>query len=160
MSPRPITRERNQLPLHISAANRPEFHAPPEAENSCCMGAAFTDGERCTCWVAISYPEQEERQEGPMNICRKMCHDCAYRNDSPERADAGGAVPDYGRDRPFVCHQGTPITTVWVHPMTGVTRKPERDSYVIAQADGRTWLADGRPGEFCAGWAAVNRVRA
>lgn len=42
------------------------LHAPEQTYNSCCYGAAFTDGERCTCWSAVVEPTPTtDVQEGP-----------------------------------------------------------------------------------------------
>jgi hypothetical protein len=60
---------------------------------------------------------------------------------------------------PFSCHQGMPRVTVWVHPMTGITRPVTEDDYKPATRGGRGWLADGTPAELCAGWGATNHIR-
>lgn len=89
---------------------------------------------------------------------RKACHDCAYRAGSPERQAAGGDLPGYSRHQPFFCHQGLAKVARWEHP-SGAVRTPLGDDYQPVTHLDTIWLADGRPGEYCAGWAAVNRIR-
>ena len=89
---------------------------------------------------------------------KKACHDCAYRAGSPERAADNDEIPTYSRHQPFMCHQGLAKVTRWVHP-TGAVILPSGDDYQPIQHLDAIWLADGRPGEYCAGWAAVNRIR-
>lgn len=133
--------------------------AAPDLEVPCCMTAAVTGGERCSCWrPVLDMQPSEALQEGPLLARRKACDDCAYRAGSPEREADGGALPDFGRHAPFMCHQGAPKVIRWEHP-SGAVIVPEGDDYQPTTRHGAIWLADGRPGEYCAGWAAVNRIR-
>lgn len=131
----------------------------PDPDLPCCMASAVTAGRDCTCWVPVlDLDLSDQLQHGPMNARRKACTDCAYRAGSPERQDDDGAIPDYGRTSPFVCHQGMAKVARWVHP-TGAVIVPDGDDYQPRQMSGCVWTADGRPAEYCAGWAAVNRIR-
>jgi hypothetical protein len=137
----------------------------------CCMAAATTGGEHCTCWQPVLAArddgglqlvvEQAEIQAGPSCARRSACDDCAYRNGSPERLEAGGDLPDYGTRDPFYCHDGMPLVVAWLHP-SGALR---RDRIEAGKADYHPrirsttpYRTDGRPGVLCAGWAAVNGV--
>lgn len=147
----------------------------------CCFAAANTEGDSCDCWIPVLWPEHETnrdghpiREEGPQNVKREMCSDCAFKPTSPERAKQDGAPLDYGPDRPFTCHtaegvdhysigqwsgHSMPRVTVWVHPPSGVTMPVTEDDYKPVSRGNRSWLADGSPAPFCAGWGAVNRIR-
>jgi len=135
----------------------PDRIPAPDLEVPCCMASAVSDGENCTCWrPVLDPPPSGEEQAGPMQALRRSCHDCAYRLDSPERA--AGEAPEFGPAQPFLCHQGMPRVIRWEHP-SGATITPEGDDYQPTEHGGRAWLADGRPGEYCAGWAATNQIR-
>jgi len=136
--------------------------APEQAFNSCCYGAAFTDGERCTCWTAIVEPKPTmDLQEGPMPVNRHRCHDCAYRLDSPERQQRDGDTMPYQPGGIFICHTGLPKSVRFVHPCGEVREVPagtDNDDYRPVERGDRAWQADGRPAVVCAGWAADDRA--
>jgi hypothetical protein len=154
----------------LGAANglRPEglsgWEDAPEGFVPCCYGAA-NDGPRgCTCWEPIFDVEQAPVQEGPMALRRKSCHDCAYRQGSPERErgefDECGGLSDVAGtgSRAFACHQGARRIVAWRHAILGVFPYAGAGDYRPPSEHGRMWLADGRPGEYCAGWAALRRA--
>lgn len=131
----------------------------PDEAYGCCEASAYTGGEQCTCWEPILDVEPTDAlQEGPMRVPRRACHDCAYRAGSPEREAADGALPDYSRDQPFMCHQGVAKVVRFEHPC-GAVIVPDGDDYTPTSRGDRVWMADGRPGEYCSGWAAVNSIR-
>ena len=134
---------------------------PPEGVYGCCWESVNTGGDRCSCWTPVLDVEPSaELQEGPTGARRKACHDCAYRAGSPERAELGG-LPEYGRHQPFLCHQGVGRIIAWIHPSGArVDVDPALDDYAPTQRGDRAWRSDGSPAELCAGWAAVNRIRA
>lgn len=134
---------------------------PPDEAMACCEAAVFSGHERCSCWTPVlDLVPSRDLQAGPMRVRKKSCHDCAYRAGSPEREAAGGALPDYGRSQPFLCHQGMPRAVRFVHPPTGAVIEVDGDDYHPVTAGERAWLADGRLAEYCAGWAKITRAEA
>ncbi len=156
--------------VHVSGAgvNVPASEAErgwaEDAYDVCCAGAAMFGVHRCTCWEPVYDLEQQPLEgdgEPPTEIPTraKCCHDCAYRNGSPEKEAGDGewlddlaAMP--GRE--FWCHQGVRRVVAFRHPDgrelpagEGDYRPPQgpRERPVI-------WKADGTVGERCAGWAA------
>lgn len=88
----------------------------------------------------------------------KCCHDCAYRQRSPERTREGFESPadlagDAGRE--FWCHQGMRKIVAWRHPDGREKSAGEIDDYAPPILNGIAYLADGRAGERCAGWASI-----
>lgn len=138
------------------------LHAPESTGYGCCYGAAFTDGERCTCWATVLEPvPTAEVQEGPMPINTRRCGDCAYRRDSPERQERDGDTMPYIPGHIFTCHVGMPRAVAYVHPCGERRETPtgtEFDDYHPIQRGDRAWQADGRPAVVCAGWAADDRA--
>lgn len=131
----------------------------PEDAFGCCLASVYSDGERCTCWQPVlDVMPSVDLQEGPMRVRRKACVDCAYRAGSPERDADGGAIPEYGAHDPFMCHQGAPRATRFVHPCGAVIETDSDDYHPVVHGD-RMWLADGSPAEYCSGWAAVVDVK-
>lgn len=140
--------------LHISAGIAPPGATMGPDGGTCCYGTAvYNDPGRCTCWqVVLDMPDGMDRiQEGPMNARGLCCHDCAYRNGSPERERDEDLPMRPGR--PFHCHRGMPKIARWEHPDGRVIEATE-DSYVPYQRAGRSWMGDGAPAELCAGWLA------
>lgn len=139
----------------------------PDPEVPCCDGGVYSDGEACTRWEAILRPEPAEQggQAGPSPLRRLLCHDCAYRPDSPERTASDGDLPDSYLDRPFYCHDGMPRAVGYTHPdLPGLCLRADAfeslsGDYQPLIVGGRPVRADGRPGIICAGWAAVTGVR-
>ena len=135
------------------------FRAP--GDGSCCYGAAFSDGENCTCWEpAVEPHETEQLQHGPMDVRRHRCGDCAYRRDSPERQAIGGDTMPYQPNGVFLCHDGMPKVTKYVHPDGAEVPAGEGEhaDYRPVERGAMAWQADGRPAIVCAGWAADNRA--
>jgi hypothetical protein len=125
----------------------------------CCAGAALRGIDHCTCWEPIFDLEQEPLQEGPAECRSKCCHDCAYRNGSPKRADDHGTehLLDVaaGARSTFWCHQGVRRVVAWRHPDGRELPAGDGDYRPPMERErGRIWRADGRPGQLCAGWAA------
>jgi hypothetical protein len=134
----------------------------------CCMGAAVYGAHRCTCWEPVYDLEQQPLEndgEPPEEIPTraKCCHDCAYRNGSPERSgEANGAdeeelyrIAGDGRSE-FWCHQGVRRVVAWRHPDGREASAAEGDYRPPVGPDERpvVWKADGTIGERCAGWAS------
>lgn len=136
------------------------LRAPEGTYNGCCYGAAFTDGDKCTCWEPVVEPQSNALQEGPMRVQSARCGDCAYRRDSPERQAIGGDTMPYIPEGRFLCHEGMARVTSYRHD-AGY----ETDALTGEHADYRpptngwaSWQRDGRPAIVCAGWAADNRA--
>jgi hypothetical protein len=126
----------------------------------CCMGVAVYGPERCTCWVPLFDLEQSDVDESTANdpgARTKCCHDCAYRNGSPERSDDREEwlleLPSR-RDNIFWCHQGLRRVVSWSHPC-GLTIPAGVGDYQPPIVGGRPIRADGSYGEICAGWLAL-----
>lgn len=88
----------------------------------------------------------------------RCCHDCAYRNGSPERTTYGEEDElievAHNPRAAFWCHQGDRKIIAWRHRGDGRVFPQEREHYAPPIIDGVPYRADGRPGERCAGWAA------
>jgi hypothetical protein len=155
-------REPRVVPYEHQDRTVDHLRAPAASHNSCCYGAAFTDGDRCTCWTPIVDPEPTTVvQEGPMPVNGERCHDCAYRRDSPERQALDGDPMPYIPGGVFTCHVGMPKAVAFVHPCGERVEVPpgtENDDYRPVTRGDRAWQADGRPAVVCAGWAADDRA--
>jgi hypothetical protein len=124
---------------------------PANPYASCCMGA-FEDGPRgCTCWEPIYDLEQRASVLSDTETQPKMCQDCAFRANSPERRD-GDPLPGPGA-QPFWCHQGMRRVIKWRHPL-GMELPAGVGDYRPPVTNRVPYRADGRPGLICAGWAA------
>ncbi|HET8684993.1 MAG TPA: hypothetical protein VFM54_24435 [Micromonosporaceae bacterium] len=136
------------------AEQHPDDDRPP-----CCYSSV--DGhDRCTCWVPVwngtQRPPRPPRQ--PEDVCaqRRMCGDCAFRKDSPERAEGWReeALFDLARGgTPFWCHQGMRQPVRWEHP-DGRTVPGDPADWQPPMASGIPYQLDGSPGLLCAGWVA------
>jgi hypothetical protein len=144
----------------------PDF--PPTNGDLCCIGSAVYGPRRCTCWEPVYDLDQTQPDTtvgGEPNIRRRMCDECAYRPNSPERNGDPQFVGDAefleqlaaDPSRRFWCHQGMRKVIAWRHP-SGM-EIPDRPgaSYDPPSIDGVPYLANGRPGQLCAGWDARRR---
>lgn len=154
--------------VHISGVTAPKgVEDLPEEYGWCCAGSACQSVHHCTCWEPIYDLEQAPLDLSTEPVQRtKCCGDCAYRNDSPERQDAGDQERDvlalaYAEGNEFWCHQGSRRVVVFRHPLGAVLPAGEGDyrAPVGPNAAGVecVWRADGTAGERCAGWAAHRR---
>jgi hypothetical protein len=145
------------------------------ATNACCPAAIEHGPTACTCWEPVHDLPQAEPSElalreldrgVPPPARRRMCDDCAYRPESPERA----GDPDYAgdpaelerlaREDRFWCHTGMRKITAWRHP-SGITLPAAGDGdYRPPVVGGIPFKADGSIGEQCAGWDARRRALA
>lgn len=121
----------------------------------CCYGAAEDGPKGCTCWEPIFDARQRKPRTSVEPTTRaKSCHDCAYRQGSPERerGEALEALPN------FWCHQGIRRPAAFRHPdgrvrpVLDYTTSPDYRPPIV---DGVPYRADGRPADRCGGWAAV-----
>lgn len=117
----------------------------------CCLAAAQDGPTACTCWEPFYDLEQvEPRTDLEPETRTQMCGDCAYRLDSPERAED----PYFGLDLAnFWCHRGIRRPRVWRHP-DGRERPGDPANYQPPIVAGVPYRADGRPAARCGGWAA------
>jgi hypothetical protein len=84
----------------------------------------------------------------------KACSDCAYRPDSPERAQGDDLERLVESGDVFWCHQGIRCVIEYRHP-DGRVHIPEfRRDYRPPLQDARPYKADGTPADICAGWWA------
>lgn len=156
------------LPVPIPA----EIMAPAieHLEVPCCEGSANLGWEACTCWEPVYAPESAAPDPSSCaTVMPRMCGDCAFRRNSPERRSDPHSAADWddlqrlvATETPFWCHDGMPRLAGWRHP-SGVFIPAPGDvgSYRPRIVDGIPYRADGRAGSKCAGWAhAVNRQAA
>lgn len=136
----------------------------------CCVSSAEDGPDACTCWepvydydqaptIAIGLDHVETRSE--------MCHDCAFRPDSPERQ--GDPLHNYNSDddlrglEHFWCHQGMRKPIAYRHPY-GIEITADHDAYNppirTISGVGVPFKADGTPGDRCAGFEAWKRIEA
>lgn len=157
----------NGTTLHVEGD-----YGPPglgDEPGMCCMGAAVYGDRRCTCWTPVYDLEQQPLANGgvPPNEAEipqrtKCCHDCAYRNGSPERERGeGDQLDDWALDgrSEFWCHQGVRKVVAWRHPDGRELPAAEGDYRPPQTTEPRfaIWKADGTVGERCAGWAACRK---
>lgn len=134
---------------------------PDAGEGVCCLGNVMRGPGGCTCWEATYDQEQAEPLVGPANARRSMCHDCAFRVDSPERSGdeeyshSGEGELEYivQSSATFHCHQGMRRKLTMVHRPTGIVHVIPVDAY--GTTNGGAFQADGTPAEICAGLAAA-----
>ncbi len=131
----------------------------------CCQGSAIYGPEKCTCWTPVFAQEQAPPRfpasADELRARVKMCTDCAYRPDSPERADEYEAELLYAlpiEGKPFFCHAGMRRPVAWTHP-AGFAVEGSADDYQPAFVNGMPFKADGSPGDLCAGWASIAAAR-
>jgi hypothetical protein len=128
----------------------------------CCWGESLRGPDGCTCWTPVYNVDQAPPQpDGDLQIRDSRCDDCAFRQDSPERANevmeqALYALADTGQ--PFWCHDGMRRPHHWVHP-DGRTVPGDPHDWRPPVADQIAYRANGQPGLLCAGWAARARRR-
>lgn len=130
---------------------------PDDPGIPCCDGSAY-DPRRCTCWVPVYDTEQRpivpvDRPELLLTQTT-MCGDCAYRRDSPERADDYTeeellALPSKGSI--FWCHEGMRRPSHWLHP-DGRTIPGHPGDYHPTRRGNFLYQGDGSPALLCAGW--------
>lgn len=142
------------------AAAHPDEDTWPVEAVICCDPATYYGQDRCTCWEPVYNVDQAEpvslADAGEIGVQARMCGDCAYRKDSPERAEGFMeqhllALPANGA--PFWCHTGMRRPTHYRHPALGDIPADPAD-WRPPIVDGIPYRADGRPGLLCAGWAA------
>jgi hypothetical protein len=138
-------------------------------EGMCCAGAVHRGPAGCTCWEAVYDPADQvplaDCDRAASDLTRpRMCGDCAFRADSPERAGEGRYQNSEPGDlervaagaTPFRCHDGARRIVALVHTPTGHRIDLAGvDHYDPPTAD-RPYAADGKPLLVCAGWAAAH----
>ena len=136
---------------------------PDAGEGMCCMGAAVYGAGRCTCWEPEHDIEQAPiREDLSQPISERMCRDCAFRSDSPERngdseyshSGEGDLEEMVASPYRFVCHQGMRRRIRLRHP-AGVVHEISADAYDPPQSKGLAYRADGSPAPLCAGLVAA-----
>jgi hypothetical protein len=96
-----------------------------------------------------------------------MCHDCAYRKDSPERNGEEGFQGDeeelfhiVATGKKFYCHQGVRKIVKYRHPSgMEIDAHPADYNWRLVTKDGETFpiKADGSAADICGGWCKNRR---
>lgn len=126
----------------------------------CCMGQAVYGVRRCTCWEPVYDCDQAEPvlpvPAGSITVRPGgRCGDCAFRKDSPERAELWSEEELLGlavAGEPFWCHDGMRRPAFYEHPKLGRVSGSTAD-WRPPQLSGVPFKRDGSPGFLCAGWA-------
>lgn len=136
------------------------LHPDDDTARGCCWGDIQNGPGGCTCWVPIWNAEQADpippTKPGDIHVQKRMCGDCAFRKDSPERREefleeALMELPATGQA--FYCHEDMRRPVRWEHP-DGRTVEGGTDDWQPPIVKGLPYRLDGRPGLLCAGWAA------
>lgn len=129
----------------------------------CCIGGDMFGPEWCSCWVPVF--DLVQQQPGPGQLLDSplkakpqdgLCHDCAFRKNSPER-QMGGPFEDEllematSQTDVFMCHQGIKRPVRWVHP-DGREVEGSPADYQPLYVDGIPYQADGEPALICGGY--------
>lgn len=129
----------------------------------CCYGDALRGPEACTCWEPIfaveQAPPRPPSSPADLTVRGSRCGDCAYRRDSPEKADEWSAehlVHLAATGTPFWCHDGMRRPVLWRHP-DGREIEGSTADWQPAMVGPVPFRADGSPGLLCAGWAVEGR---
>lgn len=160
---------------YMEAGGRSQIACAPTA---CCEGRIVKGMMFCTCWQPVFNTTQTEPDE--LTVARLalgetepdvrpggMCHDCAYRPNSPEKQGGEGLVFDAAElDRiaaageRFYCHDGMRVPVAWQHPAgMRIPADPGRTGdYKPLVILNIPYRADGQPGLICAGWNARHRA--
>lgn len=146
--------------LYAQAHPDEDDPAVPDELRWCCYGTASRGLDGCTCWEPVWNVEQ---QVPSLPVTRdqlaardRLCGDCAFRKDSPERATDYEEETLLGlaeRGQPFWCHDGMRRPVEWRHPH-GVTIPGDPADWQPPIVQGVPFRVDGTPGLLCAGWAA------
>lgn len=158
--------------MSLICGDGPDF--PDAGKGGCCIGSAMRGPSGCTCWKRVFDREQAEPDPQDVELLRmgvepntrgRMCGDCAYRPDSPEKSGeegyAGSAdtLDDMAMEgRRFFCHDGMRRVVEWVHGPTGVRHPAYPGEYAPPVVDDVPFQADGTAAILCAGWAARRRA--
>lgn len=97
----------------------------------------------------------------PVGVQDRMCGDCAFRPDSPEKsgdekyAGSSGELDEWvGNGHPFWCHQGMRRPVAFRNRESGLEIPASPDSYDPPIIDAVPYKADGTPADLCFGWTA------
>lgn len=148
--------------IHLDIADGPDDRDEFAADEApCCMASAVRGPRACTCWTPVYDLDQAAPNLSTQPQTRaSCCHDCAYRNDSPERADLdlGEELVDIAgsADSVFACHQGMRRVVAYRHP-DGREIPAGPGDYHPPMVGQVAFRADGTPADWCAGWAAHRR---
>lgn len=137
---------------------------PDPAFGACCDGSAIKGPQYCTCWTPVFDLDQAAPDPGGPGTRDALCQDCAFKPGSPERSgderyngDAEFLSRIVATGERFFCHQGIRRAVKLAHPAGAEIEVPPGD-YRPPIIDGVPYMADGSPGELCAGWAARRRA--
>lgn len=144
--------------VHLTIDSGPDDRDDYNADEvPCCIGGAMRGPRACTCWQPVFDVDQADVQIEEPNVRTRTecCFDCAYRNDSPERAEGyDDELRDIAGDgSTFACHQGMRRVVAWRHP-DGRELPAGDGDYQPPMVGLVAFKADGTPADLCAGWAA------
>jgi hypothetical protein len=142
---------------------------------TCCIGVIERGPAACTCWRPVYDLDQTDpdpdtvialvlgTEQPPTR--HRMCEDCAYRPNSPERSgdermagDADELERLAATGTRFWCHDGMRRPIAWRHPLGMRIPAAGDGDYQPPIIEGIPWRADGSPGLLCAGWSARHRA--
>lgn len=142
----------------------------------CCPGAKDGGPAACTCWQPVYDLKQTEPPVETIvavalgqlepDVRDRMCSDCAYRPNSPEKTGSDDVNGDpqlleqlAATGTRFFCHDGMRKPVGWRHPAGIEIPAVDTDSdYQPPIIESVPYRADGQPGLLCAGWAARRRA--
>lgn len=131
----------------------------------CCIQADERGPAACACWEPVYDLAQAEPDRAVTPVTRsRMCGDCAYRPESPEKTGDARYQGDpaelerLAREDRFWCHTGMRQPVAWRHPNGALIPDRHDGNYEPPVIDGVPFKADGTPGELCAGWDARRRA--
>jgi hypothetical protein len=154
-----------RIKSHLEHGGAPPawIKANPGTVAGCCIGEAVYGPARCTCWEPVFATEQAPpalpASAAEIEVRARRCGDCAFRKDSPERAETYTEEELLGlaaAGEPFWCHDGMRRPVAYRHPVHGDV-PAESGDWQPATVGGVPFRADGRPGLLCAGWAQERR---
>jgi hypothetical protein len=135
-------------------------HPDDVVSRGCCWGDALDGPGACNCWVPVYNLDQADpippTRPEDIQVQSRMCGDCAFRKDSPERREAfleEALLELPATGQAFYCHEDMRRPVRWEHP-DGRTAEGSPDDWQPPIVAGMPYRADGRPGLLCAGWAA------
>ena len=140
-----------------------ELHPDPTTADIgtlwCCDAVAYRGLAACTCWEPVYDVDQTPPDTTTLaGAMPAKCGDCAFRPDSPERADPFLAEELYSlpdRGDPFWCHDGMRQPARWRHRTVDVEVPGDPADWQPPIVHGIPYRADGHAADLCAGWLAL-----
>lgn len=102
--------------------------------------------------VGKAVAAQSEPRFGKIKTRSKCCHDCAYRQGSPERT-RGEDLAEFNAGI-FYCHEGMRRIIAYEHPDGRRIEEENPGAYDPPTIGEIAYQASGAPAKRCAGWAS------